>query len=79
MKILLLTLLLINSSYAQDLSNPELEFYEKSPVNKEEYSPEDLEKIQQAEEEYYPEDYDEQLWREENAIELQEMEEDYVE
>lgn len=80
MKILFLMLLLATSSWAQDLSNPELDYYQEAPVNEEEFSQEELRDIQQSEEEApYSEEYDEELFREDTQQDVQEMEESYVE
>lgn len=80
MKLLFLTLLLSTASMAQDLSNPELDYYQEAPINEEEFSDEELRDIQQSQEEVpYTEEYDDELLREDTQKDVQQMEEDYVE
>lgn len=81
MKLFILIFMIVGAnSFAQDLSNPELDFYKEAPVNESEYSEEELINIQESEEEVpYNEEYDDEVWREEHQRELQQMEEDYVE
>lgn len=80
MKLVLITLIFSWSCFAQDISNPELDYYRESPVNEEEYSEEELIDIQESQEEIpYTEEYDDELWQDEQQSELQEMEENYAE
>lgn len=80
MKIFFLILMLSTTCFAQDLSNPELDYYQEAPINEEEFSDEELRDIQQSQEEVpYVEEYDDELLREETQRDVQEMEEDYVE
>lgn len=80
MKLLIFVLMLSANGFAQDLSNPELDYYKESPVNEDQFTQEELIDIQESQEEVpYSEEYDEELWREDQQRELQEMEENYVE
>ncbi|MFA5583242.1 MAG: hypothetical protein WDA09_03430 [Bacteriovoracaceae bacterium] len=81
MKLLILFLAFSTTCLAQDLSNPELDFYQEGPVNEEAFTEEELREIEQSEEEFpYSEEYDENSWSDEDyQMELQEMEEDYAE
>jgi len=80
MKLVFFTLLFSLSCFAQDISNPELDYYQEAPINEDEYSEEELIDIQESQEEVlYNEEYDEEIWQDDNQRQLQELEEDYVE
>lgn len=79
MKMLLTFLFLTAVVQAQDLSNPELDYYREAPINGDEYNSRELEEIQKQEEESpYFEEYEEDDFVDDEK-ELQKLEEEYAE
>jgi hypothetical protein len=79
MKMLLTFLFLTAVVQAQDLSNPELDYYREAPINEDEYNSRELEQIQKQEEESpYFEEYEEDDFVDDEK-ELQKLEEEYAE
>lgn len=79
MKFFITLLLLTSVAHAQDLSNPELDFYREAPINEEEYNLYELDEIQKEEEESpYFEEYEQDDFVNDEH-ELQQLEEEYAE
>ena len=82
MKWLITLLFAVSLAHAQDLSNPELDYYREGPLNEDEYNFNELDEIQKQEEEspYYEEYEEDDFFNEsDDGQSLQQLEEEYAE